>query len=216
MVLHLHPVGQGDPARAVGQQTSDAASPAGCHAGQGVATCTPQLDDLVVLAAVDVDDVLRFFLSELDADVALPTLKRVPELACSGHVAKAKDARLAYEALHLVSLGDLAFVNLRGELGIHIPPLTEPLHEVGLPGEVGHHACFDLAAVTADDLVPFGCTQRPTDGIVAPARQVLEVHLVATREAPSVGTVVVEHDGQPTTVSRLDQATGTRLFQGRL
>ena len=58
-----------------------------------------------------------------------------------------------------------------------------------------------------------GCLERPADGRVATAWQVLKVELVATTEAPSVRPVVVEHDGQSATILHLDQPLGSCLLQ---
>ena len=169
VVSELHGVGHDDALGVVAQQRTDPTLAPGHHAGQGVATLTPQLDDVVVLAAVDVHDVLCFVLGQVNTDVTLSTLERVTQLGCPGHVTKAEDAGLTNEPLHLVCLGDLALVDFRCELRVHIPVLTELLHQIGLTSEVGHHAGFDLTAVTADDLVPLRCTQCPADGVVAPA-----------------------------------------------
>jgi hypothetical protein len=67
---------------------------------------------------------------------------------------------LTHVSLHLVGLGDRPLVHIGGELGVHVTSLTEGLHEVILPGEVGHQSRFDLAGVTSYNHVSVGRSQR--------------------------------------------------------
>ena len=167
---------------------------------------------MVVTCAVRVHQTVNVLVRQVDRRLA--ALERQLELPGRHAVAQPEDGSLADVALQLVSLADRAAIELGGELGVDVPPLPELLDQISLPGDVGHHAGLDLAAVAADDLVPSRCpkgvTQRATPG------QVLEVHLVAAGEAPGVRPVVVEHDGQPPAVGDREQPCGARLLQSGL
>ena len=84
------------------------------------------------------------------------------ELGSAHAVPKPEDASLTHVALHLVGLGNRPLVHVSGELRVHVPPLTEGLHEIILPSKVGHQSCFDLTGVTSHDHVSIGGSQRLT------------------------------------------------------
>ena len=86
----------------------------------------------MVLAAIQTDDALRITGFDLHLDAALPKRKRVAELGGTHTIAKSKDTGLTDEAFELVSLRNLAAIDLTGELGVHITPLAEGLEQIAL------------------------------------------------------------------------------------
>jgi hypothetical protein len=121
---------------------------------------------------------------------------------------------LANVPLNLVGLGDRPLIDVGGELGVHVPALTEGLHEVVLSSKIGHKPGLDLTGVTGHDHMPIGRSQRLAQR--TPSRQVLEVDLVPTTEAAGVRAIVVEHDGQRPPLGDLQKPLCACLLDGAL
>jgi DNA polymerase len=86
------------------------------------------------------------------------------------------------------ALGDLAAVDVRGELAVHVALVAERFQQVELIPQPGIHARFNLTRVSHGDLVAGrsqdGQTQLATTG------EVLHVHLVVATPSPSACSVV--------------------------
>ena len=108
------------------------------HGGQCVTTPLPELHDPKVLRTVDSYNALGLGQLHLHTDTTRTQLQCAPQLFCAHAVAQTKDASLTHEPLDLIGLGNLPSIDLGGKLGIHIPLLTERLHQIVLLCDVGH------------------------------------------------------------------------------
>ena len=118
------------------------------HVLECCTTLLPELHDLPVLLAVQPDDPLCLVDVDHHVDAALADLQCASELLSAHAVAQPKHTGLADEPLHLVSLGDGTTVDLSGELGVHIPLVTERYQQVLLSSHPCHSTCLDLRRVT--------------------------------------------------------------------
>ena len=86
----------------------------------------------MVPVAVKLYDVTCSVLIDLHLDTTLPKGQSIAELGGTHTIAESKDTGLTDEAFELVSLRNLAAIDLTGELGVHITPLAEGLEQIAL------------------------------------------------------------------------------------